>query len=32
MELTGDQLSWLLSGLDYIKQVLSPEVTATNFY
>jgi transposase len=32
MELTGDQLSWLLSGLDYIKQALSPEVTATNFY
>ena len=32
MELTGDQLSWLLSGLDCIKQVLLPEVCASNFY
>lgn len=32
LELTGDQLSWLLSGLDYIKQALIPEVKATNFY
>jgi transposase len=32
MELTADQLSWLLSGLDYAKQVLLPEVKASNFY
>ncbi len=32
MSLTGDQLSWLLSGLDIAKQTLLPEVLATNFY
>lgn len=32
MELTADQLSWLLSGLDCLKQVLLPEVKASNFY
>ena len=32
MELTADQLSWLLSGLDFIKQTLFPEVKASNFY
>ena len=32
MELTRDQLSWLLSGLDFEKQTLLPEVTASNFY
>jgi transposase len=32
MELTTDQLAWLLSGLDFIKYALLPEVTASNFY
>ncbi len=32
IELTRDQLSWLLSGLDCMKQVLLPEVKATNFF
>ena len=32
LELTRDQLSWLLSGLDYMKQSSLPEVTAINFY
>jgi transposase len=32
MELTRDQLSWLLSGLDYQKQPLLPEVKAINFF
>ena len=32
LELTRDQFSWLLSGLDYTKQRALPEVTATNFY
>jgi len=32
LELTRDQLSWLLSGLDYRKQLSLPEVRATNFY
>jgi transposase len=32
MELTRDQLSWLLSGLDYLKQPLLPEVKASNFF
>jgi transposase len=31
-ELTRDQLSWLLSGLNYLKQPLLPKITATNFY
>ena|SRR5881394_976276 len=32
IELTRDQLSWLLSGLDCMKHTLLPEVHATNFY
>jgi transposase len=32
LELTRDQLSWLLSGLDCMKQIALPEVRATNFY
>ena len=32
LELTRDQLSWLLSGLDCMKQIALPDVQATNFY
>jgi transposase len=32
MTLTRDQLSWLLSGLDCMKQISLPEVMASNFY
>ena len=32
LELTRDQLSWLLSGLDYSKHLPLPEVNASNFY
>lgn len=32
LELTSDQLSWLLSGLDYLNHTLLPEVKAANFY
>jgi transposase len=32
MSLTSEQFSWLLSGLDFAKQTLLPEVLATNFY
>lgn len=32
LELTRDQFSWLLSGLDYMKQHALPEVKATHFY
>jgi transposase len=32
MLLTADQFSWLLSGLDFAKHELLPEVKATNFY
>lgn len=32
LELTRDQLSWLLSGLDCMKQIALPDVFATNFY
>ncbi len=32
LELTRDQFSWLLSGLDYIKQQQLPEIKATYFY
>lgn len=32
LELTRDQLSWLLSGLNCINQVSFPEVKAKNFY
>ena len=30
--LTNDQLSWLLSGLDFTKHRLLPEVKASNYY
>jgi transposase len=32
MQLTVDQFHWLLSGLDFVKQQLLPEVKACNFY
>lgn len=32
MELTRDQLSWLLSGLDYQRHTLLSEVKAINFF
>jgi transposase len=32
MQLTNDQFGWLLSGLDFVKHTLLPEVLATNFY
>lgn len=32
MELTRDQLSWLLSGIEWMKHVSQPAVTATHFY
>lgn len=32
LELTRDQLSWLLSGLDYAKQQQLPEIKPANFY
>jgi transposase len=32
MELTSDQLSWLLSGLDLSKHKLLPKITPCNFY
>ena len=32
IELTRDQLGWLLSGLDCMKQISLPDVHATNFY
>jgi transposase len=32
IELTRDQLTWLLSGLDYLEQRLLPEVKASNFF
>ena len=32
IELTRDQLSWLLSGLDCLSHPLLPEVKAANFY
>lgn len=32
IELTREQLSWLLSGLDYSEHALLPAVNATNFY
>jgi transposase len=32
LEMTRDQLSWLLSGLDFAKQTLLPEVKAINFF
>lgn len=32
LELTRDQLQWLLSGLDYTKHTPLPKVSAYNFY
>lgn len=32
MLLTKEQMSWLLSGLDFTKHELMPEVIANNFY
>ena len=32
IELTRDQMNWLLSGLDYSKQSILPKVNPTNFY
>lgn len=32
MELTRDQLSWLLSGLDFTRQAVLPAVQATEFF
>lgn len=32
LELKRDQLSWLLSGLDFLKQIALEEVHPTNFY
>lgn len=32
VELTRDQLSWLLSGLDFMKQISLSDVDAINFY
>jgi transposase len=32
MELSRDQLGWLLSGLDCLSHALLPSVKATNFY
>ena len=32
MLLTAEQFAWLLSGLDFAKHELLPEVKATNFY
>jgi transposase len=32
LELTRDQLSWLLSGLDCMSHTLLPEVKASNFF
>lgn len=32
ISLTSDQLSWLLSGLDFTKHHLLPEVKASNYY
>src|SRR5262245_47882825 len=32
LELTRDQLSWLLSGLDYLKQMMLPKLSPTQFF
>jgi transposase len=32
MELTHDQLSWLLSGIDFTKQTALPKTEAKNFF
>lgn len=32
LELTRDQLSWLLSGLDYLKQTMLPKLSPTQFF
>ena len=32
LELSRDQMSWLISGLNFLKQTPLPNVNATNFY
>jgi hypothetical protein len=32
MELTRDQMSWLLSGLNILEHKPFPEINASNFY
>lgn len=32
IELTRDQMSWLLSGLDFTRQIQLPDVKATHFF
>lgn len=32
LELTRDQLSWLLSGLDYLKHKVLPQLNPTQFF
>ena len=32
LEISPEQLSWLLSGLDFQKQPMMPKITASNFY
>lgn len=32
LELTRDELSWLLSGLDFTKQIKLPKIDAKKFY
>ena len=32
IEVTRDQMNWLLSGLDYSKQPIFPKANPTNFY
>lgn len=32
IELTSDHMSWLLSGLDFMKQKQLPEINATKFF
>lgn len=32
LELTRDEMNWLLSGLDYTKQISLPEINAKNFF
>lgn len=32
LELTRDQLSWMLSGLNYSQQISLPEIKPSNFY
>lgn len=32
LSITRDQFSWLLSGLDYLKHSMLPEISPTNFF